>query len=223
MKPTIKSYNNRISELETELHKWGAAISCIGRDPFSPHITTTVDDGGAINFLSYRETFTLPSRYDPRGSKEAMVYIDPEEVVQTNNPSENRLNPNPEMGRKLIKRGIGLLEETKSIGLDDQVSYTASEIVHAFSETESKIKDYVPKINYTQIQQELSDAVRMATSVEADYKEELSKVKRKRNKLVARKTGKIAAAAAVLIVAPKLVLKGKFSKLVKILRFKKFA
>ena len=93
--------------LQAELDKWTAAISCLGREPYQAKEFGSFDEGGAINALSRKKTFT------GRGVKEAdpreaytligrsMNYIRQTENLLQNNKFEGKKSALVSQLRKL--------------------------------------------------------------------------------------------------------------------------
>ena len=116
----FKSYKDNIESepayqemviLQPELEKWGSAVSCIGRKPFSDDQYGDLDEGGAINALH----------------KKRML------------GSEKTKPADPEEAAKLIERSIGYIKETENVFEDNAFDGKKSDLIERLEILQQKI------------------------------------------------------------------------------------
>jgi hypothetical protein len=112
------AYNEMVI-LQQELEKWGSAVSCIGRQPFTDDEYGNLDEGGAINALYKKKML------DSNETKPA----------------------DPQEGASLIERAIGYIKETENVLDDTDFDAKRSDLIERLDILRQKITtddDYPP-------------------------------------------------------------------------------
>lgn len=98
--------------LQSELEKWGSAISCIGRQPYEDMEYGSLDEGGAINALYVKKLLA------DNAEKSA----------------------DPETATELIERAVGYIKETENIFEDSDFEDKRNDLVHQLKTLQSEIE-----------------------------------------------------------------------------------
>lgn len=134
---------------KSEFEKWSSTISCIGREPYVKESLGSVHEGGCINALSKKETLNL--RYDP-------------------NFKPNIIPPDPKLAKELLGRAIDYVTQVENLADDEHFDEQKENLVKKLKVLNKKIKSpYQPNINYSPVQQELSEIVRSIIPMETVY------------------------------------------------------
>ena len=141
--------------LEKENQKWIEAMSCVGYKPYKSGSTVSVDDEGAINALYLKRTTSFGKSEGPK----------PEEAIE------------------LIKKSISTLVRLENPMRMEQYNTQQPILTQRLLVAKDRIeKPYHPGIDYSPIQEELTDIVCGMQEIQSVYSKRIYNCEKKLQK-----------------------------------------
>lgn len=137
-----------MTKYKLELEKWSSAISCIGREPYVKGALGSIDEGGCINALSKKQTLNL----EGLSSKQSTIA------------------PDPELAKELLDRAINYATQTENLAGNERFEKQKENLIKKLTALNNQIEHpHKHGIDYSPIQQGLSEIVRSIVPIEAEY------------------------------------------------------
>ena len=152
-----------------EFEKWSSAVSCIGREPYTQGALGSLDEGGCINALSKKKTLNLGGRQSSK---------------------QDTIMPDPKLAKELLERAIDYIAKTENLAGDENFEEQKENLVEKLRDLNNQIKcPYQPNIDYSPIQEELSEIVKSIKPINSDYRTKIYRCQAKLQETMPRNAG----------------------------------
>ncbi len=195
----IRDINKELKALYEEKSYWSSAISCIGRNPYTPGTVCSLDEGGAICALARKHRITLDTRYGSRGVEADIIITD-----SMGGDEEYYFPPDPKRAKGLVSGAVAYLKEATCTTVQiEQFDKKRNAIVKRLEGLESILETKTnPREDYSNIQGMLLYEVERMISIETVYQSKITGLESKKQSMINRYLLTGATTAVIALVWP---------------------